>query len=472
MSRNVLLCRASTPRVGLISAFAAMSCLLSAQPTLVDPNLEAVTAASGFTTPIGIAFLSANDYFVIEKATGQVKRVENGAVTGIPLDLAVNSASERGLLGIALHPGFPLTPYVYLYWTESSTGSDTIVTADTPLLGNRVDRFAWNGTSLAFDRNIVRIRAYQADAGQPQRGNHNGGVIRFGPDGKLYTITGDNGRRGWNQNLILGGFSPDDQFGGPAPDPAHRTGTVMRFNDDGTIPTDNPWNTGGAMTGKWDAMWAYGVRNSFGMAFDPISGQLWTQENGDDTFDEINRVTKAWNGGWIQFMGPKSRVAEFRDIESNQFGGTLQQLRWPPTRIQQTAAAGLARLTKMPGAHYEDPLLSWKYAVAPAGIGFVNTTNLGAEYAGDMFVGAARTNLAGGYLMKLELSANRLDLAFSDPLLNDRVADNAAKFDPLESESLIIGSGFGIVPDIQTSPDGRVFLASIDTGNIYEIRRR
>ena len=103
---------------------------------------------------------------VLEKATGQVQRVVNGAVQSTVLDLAVNFGSERGLLGIALHPDFPANPGVYLYWTESTTGADTTVLSATPLLGNRVDRFVWNGSALTFDRNLIRLRAIQQDAGQ------------------------------------------------------------------------------------------------------------------------------------------------------------------------------------------------------------------------------------------------------------------------------------------------------------------
>src|SRR5262249_52387676 len=162
-------------------------------------------------------------------ASGQVKRVVNGTVQGTVLDLAVNSASERGLLGIALHPDFRRNPFVYLYWTESTTGADSNVLSETPLLGNRVDRFRWNGSTLTFDRNIIPLHAFQQDADQPARGNHNGGVLEFGPDGKLYIFFGDNGRRGQMQNLPDGpgsltapapgaipqGNQPDDQFGGP-----------------------------------------------------------------------------------------------------------------------------------------------------------------------------------------------------------------------------------------------------------------
>ena len=146
-----------------------------AGPTMVDTRLGVRTVASGLVTPTSIAFVGANDILVIEKNTGRVQRIVNGAAAGTALDLAVNFGSERGLLGIALHPSFPANPGVYLYWTESTTGADTSVLSQTPLLGNRVDRFVWNGSTLTFDRNLVRIRAIQQDAGQPERGNHDGG---------------------------------------------------------------------------------------------------------------------------------------------------------------------------------------------------------------------------------------------------------------------------------------------------------
>ena len=250
-----------------------------------------------------MAFLGANDFLVLEKASGKVQRVVNGALQGAVLDLPVNSASERGLLGITLHPQFAVNHFVYLYWTESSTGVDSTNLADVALLGNRVDRYLWNGTALTFDRNLIKLRAYQADANQPLRGNHNGGVLRFGPDGKLYILMGDNGRRGFLQNNQLGPV-PDDQFGGPEPDDAHLTGFILRLNDDGSTPTDNPfYNASTTLSGEAATnikkLYAYGVRNGFGMAFDPLSGNLWDQENGDDAFDEMNRITAGSNNGWI-----------------------------------------------------------------------------------------------------------------------------------------------------------------------------
>ncbi|MGH8068891.1 MAG: PQQ-dependent sugar dehydrogenase [Candidatus Entotheonellia bacterium] len=456
-----------------------------AGPTVLDPHLAVRTAAVGLVTPVSMAFLGVNDMLVSEKDTGKVQRVIGGIITSTVLDLAVNFASERGLLGIALHPNFPADPRVYLYWTESTTGDDTDDLAEVPLLGNRVDSFVWDGNTLMFNENLIQLRAFQADEGQPLRGNHDGGVLRFGPDGKLYIIIGDTGRRGQTQNLPAGPFTPpmpDDQFGGPEPDDAHLTGVILRLNDDGTTPTDNPFFTvGGTIGGEVGAniqkIFAYGIRNSFGMAFDPRSGKLWTQENADDAFDEINMVEPGFNGGWIQIMGPVERIAEFKEIEltlppsGGLPGAGLQQIRWPPDNIADTPVQALSRLFTLPGSRYADPQFSWRFAVAPAGIGFLNSQALGLRYKGDLFVGAARTTLEGGYLFRFNLTHDRQKIAVRDLRLTDRVADNFAKFDITESESLLFGRNFGIGTDVQTGPNGNLFVVSLSNGAIYEIFR-
>jgi glucose/arabinose dehydrogenase len=453
-------------------------------PTMLHPDLDVRTVVSGLNQPTTMAFLGPDDILVGEKATGRVQRVLEGVVQGAVLDLAVNAASERGLLGIALHPDFPANPGVYLYWTESSTGADSGNLADVPLLGNRVDRFVWNGSTLALDRNLIKLRALQEDAGQPARGNHDGGMVAFGPDGKLYVFIGDVGRRGWMQNLPCGPTAacpgptvPDDQFGGPAPDDAHLTGVILRLNDDGTAPSDNPFFTAGAAMGgevgtNIQKIFAYGLRNSFGMAFDPVSGDLWLEQNGDDSFTELGRVPPGMNGGWVQIMGPVARVTEYKAIETSpQFFG-LQQIRWPPTNIADTPAEALARLFMLPGARYRDPEFSWKFEVAPAGIGFVKGGALGREFANTLFMGAARPSLEGGHLFHFRLTGNRRRIAVDDPRLEDRVADNVAKFDITESENLLIGRDFGIGTDIETGPNGNLFVVSLTHGAIYEIFRR
>jgi len=467
--------------------------------TVNDPSLEVTPIATGLSQPIGIVFLgSANDFLVLEKASGQIKRVINGTIQAAPvLDLAVNSASERGLLSMEFQPGS--SENAFISWTESSTGADSNVVSEVPLLGNRVDRFSWNGSTLTFAQNVIQLRARQTDnvpvPGHPgttnnnEAGNHDGGVLRFGPDGKLYRFSGDLGRRGWMQNLPNGPFlTPpfvDDNFGGPAPDNAHLSGVILRLNLDGSAPSDNPFfATGAAIGGEAGAnlqkVFSYGHRNGFGMAFDPYSGQLWATENADDAFSEINRVEPGMNGGWIQLAGPLSRMAQFKSIETTQFGSSLQQVRYPPTRIAYTPTLALARMLMLPGAAYSDPEFSWKYEIGPAGTTFVNGDALGPEYDGTLWIGSARSfqqvGGTGGSLYRFHLTGDRLNVDGSaDPRLADRVADNlfrAQKFEGTESETLIIGNGFGTTPDIQQGPDGNLYVVSLTDGAIYKISRR
>ena len=487
-------------------------------PQIMDPELAVRVAASGFTTPIGIAFLGARDWLVIEKNTGRVQHVVNGVVTSTALDLAVNYASERGLLGIAKHPNFAKNGYVYLFWScrapappesmpyvptrvrcplQPATGADTEEMLESPLLGNRVDRFRWNGSQLVFDRNILTLRSFQHDAApippnqgdedQEARGNHDGGVIRFGPDGKLYVLFGDQGRRGRLQNLPSGptqtGLGPvvaDDQFGGPGADNAHFSGVIIRVNDDGTTPVDNPfynygrYTVGGEIGHNIARTWAYGVRNSFGMAFDPYTGHLWDQENGEDAYDEINRVLKGMNSGWIQMMGPASRIGGYRLIETTstyEDDGmpSLQQFRWPPDRIAKGPITAFNRMYKLPGSVYSDPEFSFRYVLAPAGIGFLQSDNLGRRYRGDLFVGFATFDPQGGPIYRFNLSQDRRALSFQDSRLNDKVMDNLTFHSTEEGESLVFGTNFGIVTDIRTGPNGNLYVVSLANGVIYEI---
>jgi glucose/arabinose dehydrogenase len=273
----------------------------------------------------------------------------------------------------------------------------------------------------------------------------------------------------------------DDSFGGPEPDDAHLTGVVLRLNGDGSTPRDNPFfkvgvEMGGEAGANIQKVFAYGIRNTFGMAFDRVSGELWLEQNADNAFTELGRVEPGMNGGWIQIMGLAERIAEFRAIETGEavpgmFAG-LQQSRWPPTNIATTPQEGRLRLFMLPGAHYTNPELSWKFEVAPAGIGFMTGLGLGREFQGDLFMGGARDFLVGGHLFRFKLTGNRRHIAVTDPRLSDLVADNLAPFEITESESLLIGRDFGIGTDIETGPNGNLFVVSLSHGAIYEIFRR
>jgi glucose/arabinose dehydrogenase len=514
-----------TVALGLTAALAGSGQLEQADaqaqaPEMLTNQLRVGTWADGLSLPISMAFIGDGEALVLEKDSGRVRRVTGGGVGATVLDLGVNSASERGLLGIALHPAFPQNPGVYLYWTCRSASvpgdpfsptedecldenmflPDTDDVLQVPLRGHRIDRFLWDGSTLAYETNLLKLRAFQhdgaplppgqGDEAQPARGNHDGGVLRFGPDGKLYAIIGDSGRRGQLQNLVDGPGGPtreDDQFGGPEPDANHLSGAILRLNDDGTAPIDNPFFAAGAAMGgsvgeSVQRIYAYGLRNGFGMAFDPRSGVLWEQENGDDSFSEINRVDPGFNSGWTQIMGPPERIAQFKAIETtvtpsppDPFASTyfgLQQLRWSPENIADSAAEALSRLFMLPGAHYSAPEFSWKYEVAPGGIGFVSGRGLGPQFDGDLFVAAARPFLENGHLFRLQLTGNRRQIAVDDPRLDDRVADNLHKWEITESESLLIGRNFGVGTDVQQGPDGRLYIVSLDRGAIYVISGR
>ena len=473
-------------------------------PILLDPNLAFRPVITGLDFPTSIAVLGNDDLLVLEKNTGMVKHIVNGVVQDTVLDLAVNNSSERGLLGIALDPKFQTNHAVYLYWTQPADpapgdttfpsvrqgpdqpalGADTSDLLAVPLLGNRVDRFILQGNSLVFDKNLIRLRSFQNDGvatppsqgddGQPPRGNHDAGVIRFGRDGKLYVIIGDNGRRGIMQNNLLGPI-PDDQFGGPMADDAHFTGVILRLNTDGTAPPTNPFFNFGRQLSFVDPeagrnlqkVFAYGIRNSFGLAFDPITGNLWETENGDDSFDEINLVRRGFNSGWIQVMGPLDQIGDFKSIETTMFNLTLQQLRYSPDRIANSPEEARARMLNLPGSQYSDPEFSWKFAVPPTALEFATGASLNRDYAGDLIVG----NLVG-QLMDFNLSLARNRFRFTQPGLQDLVDDNTQKSVPLESAPLIFGTDFGTITDLHRAPGDGLYVVSLTDGAIYKVFRK
>src|SRR5262245_10029384 len=226
-----------------IACVAVAAAVANAQ-TLDDPNLQPQLVAQGLSSPTTMAFIGPNDILVLQKNDGRVRRVINGVVqTGQVLDVDVDHDSERGLLGIALHPAFPTTPSVYLYYTESAVAGSDTNGSPTPL-GNRVYRYTWNGSALV---NPSLILALPVTSGP----NHDGGIIVFGPDGKLYVVIGDLNRSGQLQNHASGA-APDD------------TSVILRINDDGSVPTDNPFFAQGGNLARY---FAYGIRNSFGLAF-------------------------------------------------------------------------------------------------------------------------------------------------------------------------------------------------------------
>ncbi len=437
---------------------------------MTDEALGVETVADGLTQPTALAVLGPDDLFVLEKSTGHVYRVQGGERGDPVLDLAVNFFDERGLLGIALHPDFADNGFVYLYWTSSGKGDgeggllgpDTEEATELPDLANRVDRFKWDGSSLTFDREIVALRSntLDTDTSGRIRGNHDAGPIVFGSDGRLYVVNGDQNQRGRLQNIADG---PDATDIGLA-------GVVLRLNDDGSTPDDNPFvpagdKIGGKVGKNVAKIWAYGIRNSFGLAIHPETGALWETENGDDSWDEVNILPAGANSGWIQLIGPPERMGEYRDLEVASEDG-LDNPDFPPDRLATDADGAKAAMVELPGSRYVPPAFSWKYPVAVTAIAFVTDDAFGESSTGTAWLGSVLTDSL--YRYPLAADGNGFDFG-DDTALTDLVDDNSAKGDLGESRDYLVGTGFGIVTSIVRGPDDRLYLTSLSAGAIYRI---
>ncbi len=212
--------------------------------------------------------------FIAEQG-GTLRVVKNGALLGTPfVSLTVDANNERGLLGVTLHPDFANNGFVYVYYT-----------ATAPTIHNRISRFTASGDVAAANSEFIL-----ADLPNLSAGNHNGGALHFGVDGKLYVGVGENA------------------VGTNAQDLNTPLGKLLRFNDDGTIPPDNPFCT---TTGNNAcAVWAYGLRNPFTFAIQPVTGRLHINDVGQDTWEEINLGARGANYGWPNSEGPTSAVGE------------------------------------------------------------------------------------------------------------------------------------------------------------------
>ena len=442
----------------------------AAGPTMTDDALGVEVAATGLTEPTAIGFIGSEEYFVTEKSTGEVHRVQGGEIGEPVLDLAVNFFDERGLLGIAVHPQFADNGYVYLYWTASGEGEgdegmlgpDTDEEFALPDLGNRVDRFTWDGEQLTWDLNIVQMRSntLDTDTSGRIRGNHDAGPLVFGQDGTLFIVNGDQNLRGELQNIEgQGGL-----------DAANWTGVVLRVNDDGSTPDDNPFvgaaaDMDGEAAENLARIWAYGVRNSFGLAIHPDTGDLWETENGDDSWDEINIFPAGANSGWWQLMGPSARFDEYRQIETESEDGT-DNPDVPPDQLAETGDEALERLVEYPGSQFVEPVFAWKHPPAVTSIGFVTDDALGESSTNTAWLGTVLTDT----LLRYPLAEDGSGFDFGDDAgLGDLVDDNAQKGDLGESADYVVGTGFGTVTHIVRSPDGLLYVASISNGEVYRI---
>ena len=375
--------------------------------TLADPSLKVeLTFKDGLKGPItGMAFLGPDDILVLEKNTGKVQRVLNGSLQDTPLlQVKVGTEVELGMLGIAVSKSEEGKTFVFLYYTEANSSGIVI--------GNRLYKYELVDNRLVNPLLLLNLPANSPILGHEN--NHNGGKVVIGPDKNVYVVVGDVGGRMGNIQNIIRGNAPDGTSG------------ILRVTQDGKSVSDGPFGSKVPNV----LYYAYGIRNSFGFDFDPVTGNLWDSENGGVDKDEINYVYPGFNSGWRKAMGMAlSRFDPNEDLFHFEGKGI-----------------------------YSDPEFVWKETVAPTALKFLNSSKLGAQYENTIFVGDVKT----GNLYNFKFDSNREQLLL-DPPLNDKVADT-----PQEVQSVIFGRGFGVITDIQVGQDGYLYVLGID-GTIYRI---
>jgi glucose/arabinose dehydrogenase len=318
------------------------------------PPLDVIEVAA-LDQPVGFTFTPSGRIVYLERATGEIHFLDpsTGADRLFFKIQGVNSEGERGALGVALHPDWPAKPFVYVYVSRTPPGAS---------LRNQVLRLRW------VDGRGRHLRVlFESPIGS--RSNHNGGRLLAGPDRALYLVIGD------------GGEDPSTAQAVPPAVPGERRGKILRFNPNGSPTAGNPF--------PGSRILSYGHRNSFGMAFDPVTGELWETENGPSCNDEINLITPGDNYGWGPIGAascpddPSTAVPE----DTNQDG--------PSPHLPITTFGGPT--------------------IAPTGIVFCHGCGLGAFYEDDLFAGCTNGTCAGpagpGPIMHADLDSARTAIA-------------------------------------------------------------
>ena len=403
-----------TISIGIIRLFNSVI----AQPAVLkDPNLKMELVAQGLRSPTSMAFLGPNDILVLEKETGTVQRITNGKMLPQPiLQVPVSPTNERGMLGIAIAKHNNSPTYVFLYYTASGGGAQS--------LANVLYRYELvnNNQQLANPKLLLSLPALPGS-------NHNGGRVVIGPDNNVYTVIGD---------LKTHRTQAENTVNGPTAD---STGGILRVTQDGQ-PVPNP--PLGQTTTPLNLYYAYGIRNSFGIGFDPVTKKLWDTENGPKYGDEINLVESGFNSGWAQVMGiwtPEGTIGK-------ETAGPVNFN--PSSNLVDFAGKG----------KYRPPEFIWFKPVAPTALMFFNSIRLGKQYQNDMFVG----DYKNGNLYHFKLNQARTGLVLNETLAN-KISNTSQ-----DSQPLIFASGFdGGITDLQVGPDDGYLYVLTFSGSIYRI---
>jgi aldose sugar dehydrogenase len=386
------------------------------KPIIADPNLKVEVVAEGLDTPTTMAFLGPDDFLVLEKDKGTVLRVTNGTILDKPLlDVNVANSIERGMCGVAITKQGAKT-YVFLYFTEID-GKDFDDRKGKQPEGNRLYRYEFVDNKLVSPIRLLNIPANPGP-------RHNGGAIEIGPDKNIYIPVGniDASFRKPNPATQTENFADGIIADG-------RSG-ILRITQDG-----NP--VGEGILGHSMPLklyYAYGIRNSFGLGFDPLTGTLWDTENGPETADEINLVYPGFNSGWYKIYGFSYSQEKFDTDKLVNFDGQ---------------------------GKYSEPKLVWGKPVGLSSLIFLNSDKLGTQYQNDILVG----DVHNGRIYHFDLNNNRTELVLPNSLASKFIASrNAAGV-----EKIIFGQSFGGVTDLTVGPDGYLYVVSIGQGKVFRI---
>jgi glucose/arabinose dehydrogenase len=348
-------------RMGIVAALVPLlvAGLVGTTPAIAGTGVKAVRVAANLASPVGFTFMPSGRLVYLERNTGwlRFRNLQTGVDRRVHQISNVNFDGERGALGVAMHPNWPTKPFVYVYVTRNTSDG----------LRNQVLRIKVQNNHGVGVRRLLSVAAGPAS-------NHNGGRIRFGPDKKLYVVIGDNADSANSQDRTN-----------------NLRGKILRMNPDGSRPATNPFG---------NLIWAYGIRNSIGFAFDPQNGHLWESENGPSCNDEINRIVRGGNHGW----GPNESCPS-----TNNSGPTPRIL----PKHTFTATVGLT------------------------GLAFCHSCGLGPAFAGDLLVGAVND----GRIRRFDMNAARTGFDAGPLLVLDRP---------------------GPVISIEVAPNGRIYVSDFD----------
>ena len=391
-------------------------------PILEDSGLRIEEVAAGLEFPASMAFIGHDDFLILEKEKGTVRRVVNGTLLEEPiLKLNVSTDIDRGLLGIAAMQYGRGKNYVFLYYSELINANGNKFGKNETDVANRLYRYDFIEGKLAHPKLLLDLPA------TPNR--HPGGQLLIGPDRNVYLTVGDLNQNTTAQNNLTGG----QPVGTSAILRLSADGKpILKVDRTGILGNDYPLNL----------YYAYGIRNSFGIDFDPVTGDLWDTENGESVGDELNLVKPGFNSGWNKVQGVWDGTAGERIEDERYIFDSDEDLVKFDSKGQ-----------------YSEPELSWFENAGLTALKFLNTGIYGKEFENDMFVG----DFNNGNLYHFDLNDDRTELSL-DGDLEDKIVHHSQ-----EINRNVFGERFSGISDIELGLDGHLYIISIGQGKIFKI---